>query len=66
VRAAIIADAEAVARRLGRDAVRARTVVLKVKLADRLGRGKFRGRVTAGGRRWTVARLAGSRGRRLA
>ncbi len=42
VRGAIIAHAEAVARRLRRDCVRARTVVLKIKLAERLGRGRFR------------------------
>jgi DNA polymerase IV len=41
VRAAIIAHAEAVARRLRRDGVRARTVVLKTKLALRLGGGRF-------------------------
>src|SRR5262249_37807612 len=42
VRAAIVAHADAVARRLRRDAVRARVVVLKMKLAERLGAGKFR------------------------
>jgi DNA polymerase IV len=42
VREAIIVHAEAVARRLRRDGVGARTVVLKIKLAERLGRGKFR------------------------
>jgi DNA polymerase-4 len=41
-RAAIIVHAEAVARRLRHDAVRARVVVLKMKLAERLGPGKFR------------------------
>jgi DNA polymerase-4 len=41
VRDAIIVHAEAVARRLRRDGVRARTVVLKVKLARRLGGGRF-------------------------
>jgi DNA polymerase-4 len=41
-RAAIIAHGEAVARRLRRDAVRARTVVLKIKLAQRLGPGVYR------------------------
>ena len=42
VRGAIIAHAEAVARRLRRDRVCGRTVVLKIKLAERVGRGKFR------------------------
>ena len=42
VREAIIAHGEAVARRLRRDGVRARTVVLKIKLAERLGPGKYR------------------------
>ena len=42
VREAIIAHGEAVARRLRRDGVRARTVVLKIKLAERLGAGKYR------------------------
>ncbi len=42
VRAAIIAHAEAVARRLRHDGVRGRVVVLKLKLAERLGPGKFR------------------------
>jgi DNA polymerase-4 len=42
VRGAIIAHGEAVARRLRRDGVRARTVVLKLKLAERLGPGRFR------------------------
>ncbi len=42
VRDAIIAHGEAVARRLRRDGVRARTVVLKIKLAERLGPGRFR------------------------
>jgi DNA polymerase-4 len=42
VRDAIIAHGEAVARRLRRDGVRARTVVLKVKLAERLGPGRYR------------------------
>jgi DNA polymerase-4 len=41
VRDAIIAHAEAVARRLRRDGVRGATVVLKVKLARRLGGGRF-------------------------
>jgi DNA polymerase-4 len=41
VRDAIIAHAEAVARRLRRDGVRGGTVVLKVKLARRLGGGRF-------------------------
>jgi DNA polymerase-4 len=41
VRDAIIAHAEAVARRLRHDGVRARTVVLKMKLARPLGGGKF-------------------------
>jgi DNA polymerase-4 len=42
VRDAVIGHAEAVARRLRRDHVAARTVVLKIKLAERLGRGRFR------------------------
>ncbi|HJQ84857.1 MAG TPA: hypothetical protein VKA21_12320, partial [Candidatus Binatia bacterium] len=42
VREAIVAHADAVARRLRRDGVRARVVVLKIKLAERLGAGKFR------------------------
>src|SRR5262245_33222139 len=42
VRDAIVAHGEAVARRLRRDGVRARTVVLKIKLAERLGAGKYR------------------------
>jgi DNA polymerase-4 len=41
-RAAIIAHAEAVARRLRHDGVCGRVVVLKMKLAERLGPGKFR------------------------
>jgi DNA polymerase-4 len=41
-RAAIIVHAEAVARRLRHDGVRGRTVVLKIKLAERIGPGKFR------------------------
>jgi DNA polymerase-4 len=42
VREAIIAHGEAVARRLRHDRVLARTVVLKIKLAERLGAGKYR------------------------
>src|SRR5262249_55795344 len=42
IRAAVIAHAEAVARRLRRDGVCGRTVVLKLKLAERLGPGRFR------------------------
>ena len=42
IRGAIIAHAEAVARRLRHDALAARTVVLKMKLAARTGPGKFR------------------------
>jgi DNA polymerase IV len=42
VREAIIAHGEAVARRLRRDGMRARTVVVKIKLAERLGAGKYR------------------------
>jgi DNA polymerase-4 len=42
VREAIIGHAEAVARRLRHDRVRGRVVVLKLKLAERLGPGKFR------------------------
>src|SRR5262249_28661146 len=41
VRNAIVAHAEAVARRLRRDGVHARTVVVKVKLARSLGGGRF-------------------------
>jgi DNA polymerase-4 len=41
VRSAIVAHADAVARRLRRDGVRARVVVLKMKLAVPLGGGKF-------------------------
>ena len=41
-RAAIIVHAEAVARRLRHDGMRGRVVVLKMKLAERLGPGKFR------------------------
>ncbi len=41
-RDAIIAHGEAVARRLRRDGARARTVVLKMKLAERLGPGQYR------------------------
>ncbi len=41
-RDAIMVHAEAVARRLRRDGVSGRVVVLKVKLAERLGGGKFR------------------------
>jgi len=41
IRGAIIGHAEAVARRLRRERVQARTVVLKMKLAVRLSRGKF-------------------------
>jgi DNA polymerase-4 len=41
VRGAIIAHAEAVARRLRHERVQARTVALKMKLAVRLGRGRF-------------------------
>jgi DNA polymerase-4 len=41
-RAAIIVHAEAVARRLRHDRVRGRIVVLKMKLAERIGPGKFR------------------------
>jgi DNA polymerase-4 len=41
-RTAIIVHAEAVARRLRHDGVAGRVVVLKVKLAERLGPGKFR------------------------
>jgi DNA polymerase-4 len=41
-RAAIIVHAEAVARRLRHDGVRGRVVVLKMKLAERLGPAKFR------------------------
>jgi hypothetical protein len=42
VREAIIAHGEAVARRLRHDRVRATTVVLKIKLAERLGAGRYR------------------------
>jgi len=42
VRAAIVDHADAVARRLRRDGMRARVVVLKIKLAEPLGGGKFR------------------------
>jgi len=42
VRAAIIIHAEAVARRLRHDRVVGRIVVLKLKLAERIGPGKFR------------------------
>ncbi len=42
VRGAIVLHADAVARRLRRDGVRGRIVVLKIKLAERLGAGKFR------------------------
>jgi DNA polymerase-4 len=42
VRGAIVLHAEAVARRLRHDAVRGRVAVLKIKLAERLGGGKFR------------------------
>lgn len=42
IRGAIIAHAEAVARRLRHDGLAARTVVLKMKLAARTGPGKFR------------------------
>jgi DNA polymerase IV len=41
-RVAIIVHAEAVARRLRHDRVRARVVVLKMKLAERIGPGRFR------------------------
>ncbi len=41
IRGAILAHAEAVARRLRRDRVNARTVVLKMTLAQRLGGGRF-------------------------
>jgi DNA polymerase-4 len=41
VRRAIIGHAEAVARRLRKDGVRARIVVVKWKLTDRLGGGRF-------------------------
>jgi DNA polymerase-4 len=41
-RTAIIVHAEAVARRLRHDGVRGRVVVLKIKLAERIGPGKFR------------------------
>jgi DNA polymerase IV len=40
-RNSIVAHAEAVARRLRHDGVRGRVVVVKIKLAERLGRGKF-------------------------
>jgi DNA polymerase-4 len=42
VRGAIVLHADVVARRLRRDGVRGRVVVLKIKLAERLGGGKFR------------------------
>jgi len=42
VREAIIGHADAIGRRLRRDRVRSRVVVLKLKLAERLGPGKFR------------------------
>ena len=42
IRAAIVTHADAVARRLRRDRVRGRVVVLKLKLAERLGPGRFR------------------------
>jgi DNA polymerase IV len=42
VRAAVVAHADAVARRLRAQRVRARVVVLKLKLAERLGGGRFR------------------------
>jgi DNA polymerase-4 len=42
VREAIVMHAEAVARRLRHEQVRARVVVLKIKLATRLGAGRFR------------------------
>jgi DNA polymerase-4 len=42
IRGAIIAHAEAVARRLRHDGLRARTVVLKLKLAARRAPGRFR------------------------
>ena len=42
IRGAIIAHAEAVARRLRHDGVRAGTVVVKIKLAERLGAGRYR------------------------
>ncbi len=42
VRPTIIAHAEAVARRLRHDGVRGRVVVLKMKLTERIGPGKFR------------------------
>ena len=41
-RAAIIVHAEVVGRRLRHDGVRGRVVVLKMKLAERIGPGKFR------------------------
>ena len=41
-RAAIIVHADAVARRLRHDGMRGRVVVLKMKLAERIGPGKFR------------------------
>ena len=41
-RAAIIVHAEAVGRRLRHDGVRGRVVILKMKLAQRIGPGKFR------------------------
>ncbi len=42
IRSAIVAHAEAVARRLRHDGVRAGTVVVKIKLAERLGAGRYR------------------------
>jgi DNA polymerase-4 len=42
VRDAIVAHGEAVARRLRHDGARARTVVVKIKLAERLGAGRYR------------------------
>ena len=42
VREAIVMHAEAVARRLRHEQVRARVVVLKIKLATRIGAGRFR------------------------
>jgi DNA polymerase-4 len=51
-RAALIVHAEAVARRLRHDRVRGRIVIVKMKLAERLGPGKFRLLV----RRTTLAR----------
>ena len=42
IRGAIVLHAEAVARRLRHDGVRGRVAVLKMKLAERIGGGKFR------------------------